>query len=483
MMFTRSSPTSPRLMPSPSLADARRRAERRLAVEDRAIEAAVLDAMDVWLAAARALIIADAAQQLGVTAAAGWGRQRRLGRAGKGGIGKPMRHPTPAPADAPLKPQHIDPAAAVQAATGAYNDWRRSIENNVLPAVSIAFGDAFQQHRLANRDRGSFTPQMQYMEQVADRLKIWPDGAFEELRPELIEALAQAETIEQVTDRVGWVLGIDADQRAIKARINEVEAALADPDGYGLDAEDRAELRAERRLLWEAHDAEETQWRWKARRIARTEAHGAVNAGQLAAARQNQDETGDRYFKRWVATEDPRTRASHRVADGQSVPLDEKFRVGGFMLDFPGDPIVIAPHEVINCRCTMMMWHPDALQDALQGPDGSVGEVRPEGVRIGPDDGDRAQEAIEKVIAEEHLSPPPDVEDRGEDHGQPSPGDPEDVDLVVEREAPVGPVPDLASFTDEQLLELAREKIRSDDGVYEAAIAEYDRRLDAEGAQ
>ena len=436
--------------------------------------------MTEWLTATRVLIVADAASQLGITGAAGWRRHRRLGKAGAGGIGTPRQTPAPVLPEVPFKTPQINGERAVQAATAAYNDWRRTIENNVLPAVSIVFGDAFQQQRLQARDRGSFSPQMQYMETVSDRLKIWPEGAFEDLRPELVEALAEAETIEQITDRVGWVLGIDTDQRAIKARINEIEAALDDPEAHGLDAIDVAELRDERRHLWKMHDQEETTWRWKARRIARTEAHGAIEAGSLAAARQTAAETGDTWWKRWLATDDTRTRASHRVADGQSVPLGEPFRVGGFLLDFPGDPIELAPHETINCRCTTLYYHDDALQDELQGPDGSLGEIRPEGVRIGPDDGDAAQDAIDRVVEAERLSPPPDPDARGEDYGQPAPAAPVDVELTDERDTPIGPAPDLATFSDDQLLDLAMEKINSDDGSYERIIAEYDRRQEAD---
>ncbi|WP_298444658.1 phage minor head protein [Gordonia sp. (in: high G+C Gram-positive bacteria)] len=363
---------------------------------------------------------------------------------------------------------------AVDAATAAYADWRRSVENNVLPAVAIQFGDAFQQTRLANRDRGSFTPQMEYMATVADRLRIWPEGAFEKIRPELIEALAEAETVEQITDRVGMVLGIDQDQRVIKAAINDVEAQLADPD---LDPVRRAELRRRRRALWEQHDEEETRWRWLARRIARTEAHGAVQAGSYAAALQNEADSGESWHKRWLATDDPRTRVTHRVADGQTVPIREKFRVGGFLLDRPGDPLVIAPQEVINCRCTSLYLSADALQDALQGPDGSLGEVRPEGVRIGPDDPDEVRRVVDEVADREHREVPDTIDQRGEDHGQSAPADPVDVEITDEREAPqLGVAPDLSTYDDDQLLDLMTANLGSDDGLYEAAQAEYDRR-------
>lgn len=429
-------------MPSPPDRLLRQAADRHLHLAAQDLESVVVAAVDAWLTACRYAIITTLMEQRGLTAA---------------GL----------------------PEAAVDAARQAWHEWRRHVDNNVLPAVAVQFGDAFQQTRLENRDQGSFAPQMEFMETVADRLRIWPDGAFEELRPELVEALAGAETIEQITDRVGMVLGIDADQRAIKARIVEVEKALDDPAGHGLDKLDVAELRAERRALWEEHDAEETRWRWKARRIARTESHAAVEAGTLAAARQNEADTGETWFKRWLATDDPRTRVSHRVADGQTVPLSEKFRVGGFLLDHPGDPLTIAPHEVVNCRCTLLIYPPNALQDALQGPDGSMGEVRPEGVRIGPDDPDKVEQAIVDVAGRESRALPDNLQSRGEDHGQTAPAAPVDVELTDDRALPVNDaVPDLASYSDDDLLDLMAENVRSDDGMYEQLLAEYDRRRD-----
>ncbi len=405
---------------------------------------AVTRTMREWLQAVAFLILQDVMQQRGVTAAG----------------------------------YATSPDEAVDVATAAYNDWRRGVDNNVLPAVSIAFGEGFQQVRLRNRGTGSFQAQQDYMETVADRLRIWPEGAFEKLRPELVEALAEAESIEQIKDRVGRVLEIDTDSRDIKARINEVEIELTDPM---LDTQTRRDLRAVRRELWAEHDEALSRWEWKARRIARTEAHGAVNAGQLAAAREAEVDTGENYHKRWLATEDVRTRATHRVADGQTVPLSGKFRVGGFLLDFPGDPIVIAPHETINCRCTMTILDPDALQDALQGPDSSLGEVRPGGIRLGTDDPDDAMQAIVENAADEHRQLPPDVEARGENHGQQPPPATPDVELTDDRDEPVfaEPTPadvDLTGKTDDELLQLMMDSADDLDGVYEAARDEYDRR-------
>lgn len=55
--------------------------------------------------------------------------------------------------------------------------------------------------------------------------------------------------------------------------------------------------------------------------------------------------------KTWVAVLDSATRPEHVEADGQEVPVDEPFEVGGEDLMYPGDDSG-SPENVINCRCT-----------------------------------------------------------------------------------------------------------------------------------
>lgn len=86
--------------------------------------------------------------------------------------------------------------------------------------------------------------------------------------------------------------------------------------------------------------------RLRAERIARTETHSAANSGAVQAARR----TGLRLRKEWAAEDGPRTRPTHREADGQIVGMDEPFLVGDSRLMFPGDPNGSA-EEVIHCRC------------------------------------------------------------------------------------------------------------------------------------
>jgi uncharacterized protein with gpF-like domain len=82
--------------------------------------------------------------------------------------------------------------------------------------------------------------------------------------------------------------------------------------------------------------------------IARTETHGAANAGAFSAA----DETGLVLDKEWIAAEDERTREDHALANGQIVGKDEPFDIGGEAMMYPGDPAGSAA-QVINCRCAI----------------------------------------------------------------------------------------------------------------------------------
>ena len=86
--------------------------------------------------------------------------------------------------------------------------------------------------------------------------------------------------------------------------------------------------------------------RRRGRLIARTETHGAANYGANGAAMA----TGLTLRKEWVASEDERTRDTHRDADGQTVDMDQGFDVGGESLFYPGDPDGSA-ENTINCRC------------------------------------------------------------------------------------------------------------------------------------
>ena len=96
------------------------------------------------------------------------------------------------------------------------------------------------------------------------------------------------------------------------------------------------------------------KWNTRAARIARTETHRIINAGGMQAARAEQQISGEAIRKAWVCTWDSRTRDDHFRADGQVVPLNSKFLIGGYEADYPGDPNLPA-HLSVNCRCAYVL--------------------------------------------------------------------------------------------------------------------------------
>lgn len=84
----------------------------------------------------------------------------------------------------------------------------------------------------------------------------------------------------------------------------------------------------------------------QAETVARTMVTRAANRAAVAAARQ----TGVVEQKRWVATLDHRTRPAHREADGQTVPLDDLFDVGGELIPSPGTGSAV---NAVRCRCAV----------------------------------------------------------------------------------------------------------------------------------
>jgi hypothetical protein len=83
-------------------------------------------------------------------------------------------------------------------------------------------------------------------------------------------------------------------------------------------------------------------------RIARTEAHTALERGAWEAA----NSLGVRVTKEWVSREDSLVRFAHAAAHGQVRGIDENFVVGGELMMYPGDPKASARNNA-NCRCTV----------------------------------------------------------------------------------------------------------------------------------
>ena len=90
--------------------------------------------------------------------------------------------------------------------------------------------------------------------------------------------------------------------------------------------------------------------RYQAERIVRTEATNAANLGVMQSAT---DVYGKNSLqKKWITSMDGRERSAHAFANGQIVDFNDKFKVGGELLDRAGDPSGSAAN-VVNCRCAI----------------------------------------------------------------------------------------------------------------------------------
>lgn len=95
---------------------------------------------------------------------------------------------------------------------------------------------------------------------------------------------------------------------------------------------------------------------WQADALAQTDVTSLANGASTVAAGR-----AGMAYKTWVATLDDRTRPSHEVAHGQTVPLNGMFTVGAEEALYPGDPN-LSDDEAINCRCTVA--YGETLDDA-----------------------------------------------------------------------------------------------------------------------
>lgn len=95
-----------------------------------------------------------------------------------------------------------------------------------------------------------------------------------------------------------------------------------------------------------------------AERASRTGVVASSNAGNHSAI-QDSSAIGEE----WITSLDGRERDDHAEADGQIVPVDTAFIVGGVTMQHPGDPT--APvGQIANCRCTVVGRFADELTEA-----------------------------------------------------------------------------------------------------------------------
>lgn len=137
-----------------------------------------------------------------------------------------------------------------------------------------------------------------YLADAKNRLLTHSDAMWEAAHTQLLEGFLEGESIDELTERV-------------------------------LDVTDLTDAGAEM--------------------FARSEVVSASNAGSLGMVK----EAGFTGTKRWLHTDDDRTRFTHEHVIPVTVPINEPFNVGGADMQFPGDPT--GPiQEWANCRCTLI---------------------------------------------------------------------------------------------------------------------------------
>lgn len=117
--------------------------------------------------------------------------------------------------------------------------------------------------------------------------------------------------------------------------------------------------------------------RTSAIRNARTACTSAENKGRMDMM-EDAEEKGVHVQKKWIATNDSRTRESHMLLDGATIDQDEEFDNG---LMYPGDPNG-EPEEVYNCRCTLGYKVVSFAQLKVTAPQQEVAAVTADGTMV-----------------------------------------------------------------------------------------------------
>jgi hypothetical protein len=257
-----------------------------------------------------------------------------------------------------------DQAQPVLALGVLMNWWTDSVGENVVESIreswQAAFGATVSGATTPRADAMAF-----HLAAVRDRLSRSaipeiPQGAFDEVRlsqsVSTLDGWGTDKQARDIAERLAWEPDKSywKDQKALaESKIDDILDPLGKP---GTAARTYAHQHDPAVQIWQTVrktavdklNEDESDWQVRATRIARTEATSAWNSGSLAALA---DEGVT--HKEWLATEDERTRESHRTADGQVVAMTKPFKVGQSLLMMPGDPAA-PPWETVNCRCTVI---------------------------------------------------------------------------------------------------------------------------------
>jgi SPP1 gp7 family putative phage head morphogenesis protein len=162
-------------------------------------------------------------------------------------------------------------------------------------ALDIAGQQFFEEIGLDNPFTMPNELALHFLLQRENRMASASDEIFEKIKNTLAEGIRDGDTMQQLADRV-------------KTEFNAI------------DKED-------------------------AMRIASTETGAAYGTARQEAMRQ-----AGVTNKQWLTSGLPNVRPAHRAAEGETVPVNEPFVVGGENLMYPGDSSG-SPWNVINCHC------------------------------------------------------------------------------------------------------------------------------------
>jgi hypothetical protein len=199
----------------------------------------------------------------------------------------------------------------------------------------------------------------QFLAQLWPQLRLLPELVFAEVQNEISRSVDAGDPASRTRSRVADLLRIDAPSSRVAAQIATLQATIADPSST---ASVRREARARLAALRNKDDRWSRRWWPKVSEIARTLAVSVLNAATSAAG-EVMAQAGEQLFKQWWSTQDSKVREAHRRAHGQTRAVEEKFLVGGFAMDFPGDPTA-PPDLTTNCRCSVLMLPAAAGQRA-----------------------------------------------------------------------------------------------------------------------
>lgn len=249
------------------------------------------------------------------------------------------------------------------------DDRRRAVEAE-LPALTALYSRLL--NRQGRKAAAALRKQTRLVTTAATGWQLPPEGNL--FDPEETAEYAQAQ-LEATHTRIFWsVAGAPLTSAGISWTVTN-PFAVAFIDGLGKrtgQALDEAVQPVIRETVFKAYEAglsvpdtaaliqEQVTTRSpaQAQMLARTDLNGLANGASTMAATV----VGVQY-KQWLTAEDDKVRPTHVDADGQTVPIDQPFLVGGESLDYPGDPAG-SDEETCNCRCTVIYVDPAEAVEA-----------------------------------------------------------------------------------------------------------------------